>query len=475
MAKKFRKIVFGVLAISMLLSSMASAHTEMDNMVFAGYDTTNPYAPSKIYNEIIDGKYTNKQVLIPIEGFWKFAGYESAYPHAGYDVLYLEGNAQKNIVRYNSLFPQWETRRSDYEWELKRPHYVWERQQTKINNKKWEWDFGSDDPRGNSKFDIPDSALKTKTIKTAVNVSYSMENYGFGAFNNQGAYLSSSERDMYAKFFVGSAINQWNVLTAASGSVAAASARKLSDSELISAINSGALYTYPLLSVARLSAVDSNGRYLVSDDDIKASIPVVKSEYITAQLNKAGNGKQTKNVAAEYLAHNAEWKDWDFDKSFKIDYDASISWTKPAFESAEPYNQYQYLIINGVVLNGENGKAKILRYTNGIASPKVEWKFAFFQEKKDEAGVYEVVEQKFLNGSPAHDVNGALVYRIPAGKFGKTYFVTTGSTVQYWVKDEEGHKTLLKETDKYAGNIGGYVEGYDTASYPIYKNVPKQP
>lgn len=474
MAKFFKRAAMGTLAAVMLSTSLASATAEMDNMVFAGYDTTNPYSPNKIYNEVINGKYTNKQVLVPVVPEWRFAGYETAYPHAGYSVMYLEGNKQSGIVAYNNLFPQWDTRRSDYEWEVKRPHYIWERQQTKINNKTWQWDFGCEDYRGNAKFNIPDSNLKTKTAKTAVKVSYNKLNYGFGYYNNNGEVLSLKEQEMYGKFYVGGAVSTWNNLVKPKAGDEAFSAKKLSDSELSSAIESGRLYNLPLLSVARLSATDDSNRYLVSDEDIAKSIPVVRSEYITAQLNNSGYGKETKNVAAEYLKNGDAWQ-WDYDKSFDIVYNASIAWSKPCYESAEPYNHYQFLIVNGVTLDGTNGKDRIYRYTQGIASPKVEWRFAFFQEKADEPGVYEVIEQKFLDGAEAIEKDGSKVYRIPAGEFGKTYFVTTDTKVQYWVKDNKGNKALLKEFDKYAGNLGGEIDSYDTASFHIDVTIPKQP
>lgn len=474
MAKIWRRAAMGALAAVMLSASLASANSEMDNMVFAGYDTTNPYSPNKIYNEVINGSYTNKQVIVPVVPEWRFTGYENAYPHAGYSTMYLEGKKQSGIVAYNNLFPQWDTRRSDYEWEVKRPHYIWERQQTKINNKTWQWDFGCEDYRGNAKFNIPDADLKTKTAKTAVKVSYNKLNYGFGYYNNSGQILSLKEQEMYEKFYVGSAISTWSSLVKPAAGYEADSAKKLSDDELNSAIESGRLYNLPLLSVARLSATDANNRYLVTDEDIAKSIPVVRSEYITAQLNNSGYGKETKNVAAEYLKNGDSWQ-WDYDKSFDIVYNATVAWSKPYYESAEPYNQYQFLIVNGITLDGTNGKDRIYRYTQGIASPKVEWRFAFFQEKADEPGVYEVIEQKFIDGVAAVEKNGEYVYRIPAGEFGKTYFVTTDTKVQYWVKDNKGHNILLKEFDKYAGNLGGEIDSYDTAPYHIDVTIPKQP
>lgn len=85
---------------------MATVHADWE---FSGYDTTEPPEYGKIYNEVINGKYTSKQKVDPLDPNlveWKFEGYELQYPHAGYERLYLEGNAQKNITRTTSAFPQ---------------------------------------------------------------------------------------------------------------------------------------------------------------------------------------------------------------------------------------------------------------------------------------------------------------------------------------------------------------------------------
>jgi hypothetical protein len=444
MKRLFKSLVAttATVALAATIGASAFASAEMENMVFAGYDTTNPYAPNKIYNEVIDGMLTNKQVLVPVTPEWRFEAYEAAYPHAGYSTLYLEGNKQDKIVAYNNLFPQWDVRRSDYEWEIKRPHYVWERQQTKINNKDWTWDFGKEDSRGNAKFDISDDVLKTKTARTAVNVSYEMKNYGFGALNNQGHILSADEQEMYKAFGVDYAITTWNSLL---------------ENEF---------------SWESLSRTDAYNKYVLSDEEIAALIPVVRSEYITAQFNEKGYGKETKNVAVEYLNKSA-WE-WDYDLSFDVVRTADVDWTVPTYESAEPYAQYQYLIVNGAVLDGKDGRPMVGRYTKGIATPDVEWRFAFFEKNLETPGIYEVIEQKYLDGVPAIE-NGSFVYRKPVGKFGKTYFRALESTIQYRVKDEDGHDMLLREIDKYEGNLGGDIDSYDTAPYSINVDIDADP
>lgn len=445
MKRLFKKLVACIAVVSLVatLGVTALAQTEMDNMVFAGYDTTDPYNPNKIYNEVINGKYTNKQVLVPVTPSWSAEGYESVCPYAGYSRMYLEGNKQ-DITCYNNLFPQWETRRRDYMWEIKAPYVIWERQQTKVNGKNWTWDFGNDS------FQIPDSALKTRTSRTAYVVNIDMKAYGFGKYDNDGSLLTVDEQRMYSDFSV-SAISLWN-----------------------NAVEND-------LTPAKLSKrnPDTN-QYEMSDADIAKLIPVVYSKYITAKFNQTGNdGLATKNVAAEYLIHMNDGWQWDFD-SFGIRYDAEISWTAPAYEMAEPYNYYQFLIVNGIVMDGSNGKDRILRYTGGKASPAVTWKFAFFQNAKDSNGnlienVYEVVERKYIDGVAAVDANNAPIYRVPTGEYGNTYFVLNGNMIEYWVVDKAGNKSLLNKIENWTGNLGGLIDSYTSGSILVSPgNIPAE-
>lgn len=444
-----KKVLSFVLVIAIISSigMVAMATAEMENMVLAGYDTTDPYNPNKILNEVIDGKYTNKQVLVPVEPEWKTEGYESVYPYAGYDRMYLEGKAQ-DITAYNNSFPQWEERRKDYTWQLKEPYYIYERQQTKVNNATWTWDFG------NESFGIPDEALVTKTKRTANVLKVEYKNYGFGKYNNAGEKLTWAEKYMYDCFTIGGVIGQWENLVKNT------------------------------LTVENLSARDAaTNQYIYSDEDIAALIPVVKSKYVTAKFYETSDeGLATKSVADEFLVHFHDWK-WDVPGSFKVKYDAEISWTAPAYEMAEPYNMYQYLIVNGVVLDGTDDKDLVLRYTGGKATPKVEWKFEFFQNAMDEngnfiPGVYEVVERKYVDGVAAVDKNNNPIYRVPTGEYGNTYFKLNGKVIEYWVVDAAGNTTLLSEVENWTGSLGGLIDAYANGSfyyggyvYPEYEKV----
>ena len=170
---KSEKIAAAVCAAALMTSLTAAASWE-----FAGYDTSMPDSYGKIYNEVLGGKYTSKTKLEPVAAEdvqWKFEGYELAFPHAGYERLYLEGNAQKSITRTVSSFPQWETRFRDFMWEVAGEHRIYQRQQTKINNKYWAWDFGKDAADESMVF-VP----TTRNAETTVE----FRQYGIGNLDN---------------------------------------------------------------------------------------------------------------------------------------------------------------------------------------------------------------------------------------------------------------------------------------------------
>lgn len=424
----FKKLVVGATSIAMVASmGTAFAQTEMSNMVFAGYDTTDPLNPNKVYNEVIGGKYTNKQILVPVDYEWKVDGFEGVYPYAGYSRMYIEGNPQ-TVTVYNHLSPQWETRRRDYMWEMAYPYTIYERHQTKVENQTWQWDFG------NPKFGIPDSDLLTPTYREATVLDINHKDYGFGKYQNNGDYVTPEQAYMYSYFGVDKAISTWEALVADDG----------------------------LLSVASLSATDEYNRYIMTDEIISSIIPVVKNKYITAKFNPTGTeGLATKSAADEFLIHGTAW-DWDAD-SLVIANDAEISWSKTYYEMAEPYYYYQFLIVNGVPLDGKDGRERIVRYTGGKASPVITWKFAFFQNATDEYGnilpnVYEVVERKYVDGVPGVDADKNPIYRVPTGEYGNTYFVVKADEIEYWVLDDNGNSTLLNKFPKYQGYVNGAVD-----------------
>lgn len=452
MKRFLKKALVGTLAALMLASSVLAANGEMDNMVFVGYDVAmyddvavdgNDYSiapdwqnPQKVYTEVIDGKYTGKTVYVPVAADWQFEGFESVYPYAGYYRLYLEGNKQ-DITDYKGnadqnegyVFPLWQVNRSDYMWEMYAPYSIWERQQTLVNGTTWTWDFG------NAAWNVPDSALMVKSEKKAVVTDVAWNAYGFAKYNNAGVALTAAEQEMYKNFKVGSALKTFAELG---------------------------------LTTEALSAKDAKtNAYVLSDAEIAAKIPVVYSKTISAKFNKENNdGLESKNIAVEYLKNPA----WTWDNaaarfvcntchdhktvfvaketstcnyvlenateagnacSFYIDYTvANVEWSPVYFELAAPYKQYQYLIVNGVALNGANGTERVFRYTGGCASPKLEWRFAHYATSNEVCQrcgkLHNYVEQRYVDGVAEVDYYGNAVYRTAECKHEDSYKTPEG-------------------------------------------------
>ena len=193
MKRLFKKFVTLVLAAAMLTSSAAVfAQDEMTNMKFAGYDTSDMLNPNYIYNEMINGKYTGKQVLVRVEDKdikWVTNEncYEAVYPYAGYSVMYIANpvnGAWDNtwVTAYNNPNPQWQTQREEWIFEFNKPYTIVERQQTKTPW-GWQWDFG------NAKFGISDVLLYNRTKRNAVDVKNTWSDYFFARNNMDGTML----------------------------------------------------------------------------------------------------------------------------------------------------------------------------------------------------------------------------------------------------------------------------------------------
>ena len=486
MKSLFKRVAVGALAAAMLLSTglTAMAHNEMADMEFVGYRVVGDENPAevnafKVYNESRNGVFTSKQVYVPVaeeDLTWKKGGNEAVYPYAGYDCLYIEGNKQPNITRYNGLTPQWATKKQDYAWEIAYPHTIWERQMTKVNNEQWTWDFG------NEKFGISDFALCTPTVRNAV-VEYNWNTYGIAKYNNAGEVITDAETlNIYKRF--GATEEFANVYE-----------------EAITAWD----YTVEnILTPEILSARDDLNRYIVTDELIQSVVPVVRNKYVTGKYSASNDrGLKTRDVIAEYKENGEAWT-WDND-SLKVEYIADIDWTAPEFLPFEPYSEYQYLIVNGIVLDGSldaNGVKKdlVYRFTGSVASPKVEWKFFCYELADNYFGdlsehTYEIVERKYIDGVKALDVKYAslfdaaveynyidletagnvvadYVYRTLTDEYGKGYFVPVEGGFEYWIAKADGSNAILWKT---ISNIAG-VEGADWSFagasnlyYPVVK------
>ncbi len=444
---KARKILALLCAAAAMTTAVASAEWQ-----FAGYDTTNPPAYGKIYNEVINGKFTSKQMVKPLDpeaAEWKFESYELAYPHAGYERLYLEGNAQGGITRYTNQFPQWETRFRDFMWEVSGEHKIYQRQQTKINNKTWVWDFG--------KNAAEDANVFVPTTRNAV-VKDSWKACGVANLDMNGKYVFDMSNNVYNKDLY-TLYNDFGVMPAAF-----AVERDAEGNETKEIVAGNFFHS------DNLSQLNADGEYVVSDWDIANQVELMQTKFVTGPSYYGENG--TKDVAAMYLENKAYGWSWDSNSVINSTNEwegwknVEISWTAPEFEVAAPYNYYQYLIVNGLVLDGRADTPRVFRYTGGKATPRVEWKYAFVES----AYPYNIVEYKWLVGNDgkmmlATDDAGNPIYRYPTGEYGNTFFKVTDTEVQYWIRDAKGDRMVdsIKRND---GDFEGWYAGYtSTAGY----------
>ena len=412
----------------------------------AGYDTTDLDNIGKIYNEVIGGKYTSKTKIDPLADediVWRAEGYELEYPHAGYDRLYLEGNKQQ-ITRYNNLFPQWETRFSDYFWELYGEHRIYQRQQTNIPGLGWRWDY--------SDIKSVDDTLFVPTTRNAV-VTTDFKIYGVGPYDLDGNYVTPEVAAMYSRFGVDNEI--FHVVPGT---------KEISENTFFHNEN--------------LSRVDENGQYIVSDEEIADNAGSILSKLLTGPSLRGDS--PTKDVAAEYLEHGDVWQ-WD-DDTLKYG-GGNVSWTGVMYESKEPYLLYQYLIINGVVFDGHNDLPRIYRYTGGKATPNVEWKYAFAEGDPEhtvpdmvlkenyldingdtghlftqETHKHSIVEFKYLDGKLACDDEGRPIWRY-SGEFENCYITTTDTQILVWITGVDTPVQVIERANHDSGYYAGYMGG----------------
>lgn len=441
---------FALLFAGVILSTSASAAWE-----FAGYDTTNPPSYGKIYNEVLNGKFTSNQRIDPLDpGLvqWRFEGYELQYPHAGYERLYLEGNPQNNITRTTNLFPQWETQFRDFMWDISKDtngkHRIYQRQQTKINNKYWAWDFGRDA--------YEDLAVFVPTTRYA-DVSEEFRDYGIANLDMNGNYIFDAAGTVHnaAKYDVYSEFGMPAAFPVKLDELGNPTKEITEDS---------------FLHFSNLSLLDENGHFVYTDADIAwalantLNLPVMQSAFLSGPTYHGESAE--KDLAAMYL-ENPQWNWYNADGS-KIQVlrgvVPDIGWTVPMYENAEPYYYYQYLVINGLIMDGRNDTPKIWRYTGGKATPDVEWRYAF----PEASYPFNIVEVKFIRGNDGKmilglDENDNIVYRIPTGEYANSFFKVTDTEIQFWIRDEKGDH-FIESISRTAADFGGGYYGYTNAA-----------
>lgn len=330
-----------LLASVVMILSMITVSAEWQ---FVGYDTTDLSDVKKIYRENLEGNDTGiikTELVDPFDIVWLEEGYEASYPHKGYSRLYIEGIKQEK-THYNGLMPQWETRFADYFWDFLGSHRIYQRQQTYIPEIGWVWDFGN-----NAETDkklLIDSGRDAEILTEFLPFS-------FASFDLNGNYLSDDVFQMYKRF---------NLNPLENVTIDGKEYTRFKVEGNTKEIERGDFFHYE-----NLSAKDPKGKYLWSDEKL--------AEYISSFVAKRVIGPSfsgdmiTKNIAEEYLRHKDT--DWNWDSDLVKPGGGHVSWTEGIFQKTDPFLEYQYMIANGVVLDGHNDTPCVYRLTGGKAAP----------------------------------------------------------------------------------------------------------
>ncbi len=479
--KKLLKVLASVAVVTSVLTSAASAAT-LEN-VFAGYDTTTPGSYHKLFNVFADGKPTSKWFSEPVKDEdveWVLEGYELAYPHAGYERLYLEGNKQNNITRLVPLYPQWETRFQDFMWELYGDHKIWQRQQTKINNSFWAWDFG------NEALGVSDFEVFVPTNRYA-DVEVTWQAAGIMNLDNEGNFVFDQEGRVYNELLYANYDRFLNIdfdgeVELMDYDLDVFKVKPLIDKDgnivydkegkkvLTKEIEVGTFFHAANLSDRN----DYDNQYVVTDEEIAAKLDI---PYLKVLTGPTYHGEPaTKIPAVEYFngGCNNKWQ-WDADTVNLYIYDEldirivpTVAWSEVKYELADPHEYYQYLIVNGLVLDGRNDTPRVFRYIGGKADPKVEWRHCFIEA----AYPHQVVEIKYIENNEgemvvALDENLKPYLRMPTGAYADSYFVVTDTHIQLWVTDGT-HKEMVAEWSRTEGPFGDYIDGYYPGATYLY-------
>ena len=364
---KNAKRLLACLVCAVLICSSVSAFAQ-EEKVFRGYDvsdaaiTAGTYA--KIYDIYINGKPTGKEVRVGYASKveWKHAFYEKAYPHAGYQRLYLDDNYTSVIVATGAMAP-WAQEYRDDMWELKYPYKIFQHLYTNIENNG----FVKVYPTNYADWDV---VYNYSGRNAAVSQEYKY--FGFGQYRVTGP----------------------NQIERAYG-------------YMLNWVQPQDISQIPFLNAANLSLIDpDDGTYVYSDYDIAVAIKRYNSEYLTGPDFVKG-GTQTIDTYSNYVHYFPSKPAYYYNDIIKpSEQFVSIDWTYPTYELAERYKYYQVLIIDGVVMDGRrlsDGSylPYIYRYIDepsefsfGIATPIVEWKHEGFEA----AWPFKGYDVKYVDG-----------------------------------------------------------------------------
>lgn len=457
--KTTKKLMAGLLCAAAVLPGTTSLAA--NSWVFSGFSTNNYNIATGIYDKIwyeVDshGIPTGNEKLDGVAKTveWRHDFYERDYPHNEVVRLYLDGT-KTSVTKDSGALADWETKFEPEMWEVQYPYRIYERLKSNIPGIGWR--PNTLEHRGLTQNDL------FKYLGKNEPVTQTYEYFGFGPYRiiNKDTIASSEYRPGLAQAL-------YNGFYWYDGAKDINGNYIVDSSSLLNRLGIDVSDSLPLneLTVSALSDKNGDGTFKMSNEDISNKIHVFKSEYLVGR-DYVNGGKQKIDTATYFTKTEDESMfNANFIKDCTADHPAQISWTNEMNEKEFPYQQYQYLIIDGVICDGSyigvdaDGNKLYLpylfRYTGGNASPNVEWKYAFVEE----AYPHEVYFEKILDGVPTGEYQS---FGQRGGKFGTVVYAPTIGELDYKIK------SVFGVADYDSDDI--FYDGYN---YSITLNVDSQ-
>lgn len=450
--KNTKKLMLLAIALVMLVSFTVT-NVSANSWKFSGYDTSDSAVANekfgKIYYEVDDnGIPTNNE---KIDGYankveWVHDFYEKAFPHAGINRLYID-DVKTSVFKDSGTIANWEKEFRAETWEVKYPYNVFERLWSKVNNTVWTPNFANPE-RGITNADV------LKYLGKQADVTSEYLSFGFDRFRIIDKSIVESK-----EYFPGKelALRRWFGAKDQNGNYI------IDVQDLLSRVGV-ATPKFPFESdyivggMASLSDKDEFGNYIWDDASIAELITTYRSEFLTGPDYKKGGNRVVDSVT--YFDEITDSTSPSYDPSASLawfnphlimesDKPATIDWTAQVYEKAFPYNNYQFLIVNGVVLDGSMVAPsvflpRVFRYTGGQAAPKVEWKYSFAEA----APPHEIYCEKFLDGK-ATGITASFEER--AGRYGVVVYGQTKGELDYKLKSVYGVQDYKSDDIAFSG------------------------
>ena len=366
--KNTKKVLAGVLCVATVAASTTAFAG--NSWKFKGYSTEDWNVSNGVYNKmwyevdargIPTGREKYEGVASKVE--WKHEFYERDYPHAEVNRLYLDEQATE-VLGDSGAFADWEMKYEPEMWEVQYPYRIYERLKTNIPGIGWY--ANTLEHRGVTEADL----LKYLGKNEPVTQTY--EYFGFGPYRiinkdviEQDNYRPGKEQALYNGHY------WYEGATDLDGNYIVDSSKLLDDFGIDSSLPFYEAYcadcetTTPHIATdvvndnECLSCWNAWNGYDVSNAKIANNIHVFKSEYLVGKDYVKG-GNQKIDTATYYTKTlNAGMFNPHFIIDTNRDNVASIAWTNEMYEhdyvishNMLPNKQYQYLIVDGVILDG---------------------------------------------------------------------------------------------------------------------------